>query len=75
MGQELAVSVGGGGEAAGNAHAGGQLADHLAEGGVLAANLLDVAHAKFLERNDIAGHGDLPGRKRKTAFDIFRTVL
>jgi hypothetical protein len=65
VGQELAVGIGGGGEAARHTHAGRQLADHLAERGVLAADLLDVGHAQFVEGDHVAGHGGFRWEKSK----------
>ena len=56
--QKGAVGFGGGGEAAGHAHAFfGKLADHFAQRGVLAAHALDIVHTQvFKPDNVVFGH-------------------
>ena len=53
FGDEAAIGIRRGGEAAGDVHAhGGEIGDHLAQGRVLAADARDILHAGILEPED-----------------------
>jgi hypothetical protein len=66
LGQELAVGVGGGGEAAGDPHADfRKVMDHFAQGGVLAAHDGHIVHAQVAEPADVLGHFKSPSSCRE----------